>query len=109
MTSSSLRWSWLSSVEWDMLGMGVRLLIGSGGGWPPPGRPGGQNCDGALFQQGPYRDTPHRSGGCLFSRSRRPTDQSQGIESAGCVAGQTVAAEERLHNVRTARQDSQLR
>ena len=65
MIFSLSRWSWLSSVEWDILGTGVRLLIGSGGGWPPPGRQGGQNCDGALFQQGPYRDTPHRSGGCL--------------------------------------------
>ena len=42
------------SASWcGMLGMGVRLLIGSGGGWPSPGRPGGQNCDGALVAARP--------------------------------------------------------
>ena len=33
-----------------------------------------------LLQQGPYRDTPCRSGDSVRSHSRQPTDQRQGID-----------------------------
>jgi hypothetical protein len=33
-----------------------------------------------LLQQGPYRDTPYRSGDCLCSPNQRSTDQSEGID-----------------------------
>src|SRR5436853_6660597 len=40
-------------------------------------------------RQGPYRDTPTRSGGSKHHPKPRSTDQCQGM-SASCVAGQTT-------------------
>src|SRR5689334_10255412 len=40
-------------------------------------------------RQGPYRDTPTRTGNSKHHPKPRSTDQSQGI-SASCIAGQTT-------------------
>src|SRR4051794_41780561 len=84
-------WAWLGSGAWVILGTVVRLLLGSGNGWPRRTGRGGQDCDGALFAARPLsghassvrrqhapprtgdRQIKHKTPWSVISRVRPPT------------------------------------
>src|SRR3954447_15664294 len=76
-TTVGSTWAWLGSGAWGILGTVVRLLLRSGDGGVGVRRPAGGV--GAVLvpcsRQGPYRDTPRRSGGSTH-RPEPVTDRS---------------------------------